>query len=95
MLQGYRPVRIGRLENRWIDVHGLRMHVRVSTEPVSSDVPTVVLVHGVGISSRYMVPTVEGWRPTTASSRPICPASARAPSPTGSVGSTGYERTMY
>lgn len=55
--QGYRPVRIGRLESRWTNVHGVRMHARVSAEPVPSGAPPVVLVHGVGISSRYLVPT--------------------------------------
>ncbi|MDP9312755.1 MAG: alpha/beta hydrolase [Chloroflexota bacterium] len=54
---GYRPVRMGRLESQWTTVHGLSMHARVSIGSVPPDAPRVVLVHGVGISSRYMVPT--------------------------------------
>lgn len=40
----------------WIDVDGTLVHMRVSTEPVPADAPTVVLVHGLGLSGRYMRP---------------------------------------
>jgi 2-hydroxy-6-oxonona-2,4-dienedioate hydrolase len=40
-----------RLESRWDDVAGLRVHARVG----GLGVP-VVLVHGYGVSSRYMLP---------------------------------------
>lgn len=49
--------RIGRLESRWFFVDGWRLHARVSTEPVRGDAPAVVLVHGLGVASTYMVPT--------------------------------------
>jgi pimeloyl-ACP methyl ester carboxylesterase len=45
------------LESEWSDVGGMRMHARVSTVAVAADAPVVVLVHGIGVSSRYMVPT--------------------------------------
>jgi 2-hydroxy-6-oxonona-2,4-dienedioate hydrolase len=45
-----------RVESRWIQVADLLMHMRVSTEKVPVDALTIVLVHGVGVSSRYMVP---------------------------------------
>lgn len=48
---------IGRLESRWFLIDGWRMHVRVSVEPVPADAPAVVLVHGLGVASTYMVPT--------------------------------------
>jgi pimeloyl-ACP methyl ester carboxylesterase len=35
------------------------MHALVSAEPVPSDRPAVVLVHGLGVSSRYMIPIAE------------------------------------
>ena len=48
---------IGRLESRWFVVDGWRLHTRVSVEPVPADAPAVVLVHGLGVASTYMVPT--------------------------------------
>lgn len=45
----------GRLRGLWTQIEGLRIYARTSEEPVSGKLP-VVLVHGYGISSRYMVP---------------------------------------
>jgi len=39
------------------DVAGLRMHALVSIDSVPSHAPAVVLVHGSGLSGRYMIPT--------------------------------------
>lgn len=45
-----------RLESRWDDVGSWRVHSRVaSTSPRGA--PLVVLVHGLGVSSRYLAPT--------------------------------------
>ena len=55
-----RPIageRIGRLESRWFAVGGWRLHARVSVEPVAVDALAVILVHGLGVASTYMVPT--------------------------------------
>ena len=49
--------RIGRLESQWFVVDGRRLHVRVSVESVPADALAVVLVHGLGVASTYMVPT--------------------------------------
>src|SRR5438045_2623926 len=46
------------LESMWTLVNGKRMHARVSLH-TSAEAPNVVLVHGLGVSSRYMVPTAE------------------------------------
>jgi 2-hydroxy-6-oxonona-2,4-dienedioate hydrolase len=43
----------------WAIVDGRRMHARVSVRPVAGGLPPVVLVHGLGVSSHYMVPTAE------------------------------------
>src|SRR5437667_10086826 len=43
--------------HEWTDVGGVRMHARVSTHPVPSDAPALVLVHGIGVSGRYLLPT--------------------------------------
>jgi 2-hydroxy-6-oxonona-2,4-dienedioate hydrolase len=47
----------GRLESIWTDEDGLRMHTRVSTDPVDPERTPIVCVHGLSVSSRYMVPT--------------------------------------
>lgn len=51
------PARAGWIESKWSRVGGLRMHARVSVSPARHDRPAVVLVHGIGITSRYWVPT--------------------------------------
>jgi 2-hydroxy-6-oxonona-2,4-dienedioate hydrolase len=48
---------IGTLRRTWTDVNQLKMHSLVSVEPVPPDAPVVVLVHGSGLSGRYMIPT--------------------------------------
>jgi pimeloyl-ACP methyl ester carboxylesterase len=52
--------RLARLESRWTVVAGRRIYARVATEPIvplAAYGPPLVLVHGLLISSRYMVPT--------------------------------------
>jgi pimeloyl-ACP methyl ester carboxylesterase len=46
---------------RWTQVHGLTLHAWTSAgaSPPSGDLPPVVLVHGLGMSSRYMLPLAE------------------------------------
>ena len=46
---------LGRLESRWVQAQGLDMHYRASLEEVPEDRAPVVLVHGLGVSSRYML----------------------------------------
>lgn len=48
---------IGKLASEWTIVHGLSIHVRVSINPVPAEVPAIIMVHGLVVSSRYMVPT--------------------------------------
>ena len=43
--------------SEWACVDGLRVHYRISKEVIPEGRPTVVLVHGLIVSSRYMVPT--------------------------------------
>src|SRR3954463_12088270 len=49
----------GPLASRWVRAGRLRLHARVSVLPVAASAPTVVLVHGLLVSSRYMIPTAE------------------------------------
>ncbi len=61
--QRYADARLGRLESRWYEVQGLRMHALASTNlPRWRETP-VVLVHGLGVSSRYMVPIARHLAP--------------------------------
>ncbi|MDM9382540.1 alpha/beta hydrolase [Chlorogloeopsis sp. ULAP01] len=52
-------LRKGRLESQYTNVDGLWMHSRVSVDVLPQDAPVVILVHGVVVSSRYMIPTAE------------------------------------
>ncbi len=46
------------MKSRRLYVSGMRLHVRIS--PFSpADAPVVVLVHGIGVASPYMMPTAE------------------------------------
>ncbi len=53
----------GRLRSEWQDVEGCRWHARVSIEPPLAGAPPIVLVHGLGVSGRYMVPTARRLAP--------------------------------
>lgn len=51
--------RLGTLQSTWTTVDGLPIHAKASIHPVPADRPTVVLVHGLGLSHRYLMPTAE------------------------------------
>ncbi len=53
----------GRLVSTWTPVHGLRLHARVSVGSLPPSTPTIVLVHGVAVSSRYLLPLAERLAP--------------------------------
>jgi pimeloyl-ACP methyl ester carboxylesterase len=40
-------------------VNGVSIHARISEDQVPSTAPSVVLVHGLSVSSGYMIPTAE------------------------------------
>jgi pimeloyl-ACP methyl ester carboxylesterase len=44
------------LKSVWTEVGGLRMHARVALDEAPPGAPVVVLVHGLVVSSRYMLP---------------------------------------
>ncbi|HSK99505.1 MAG TPA: alpha/beta hydrolase [Rubrobacteraceae bacterium] len=54
----------GKLESRWTVVEGRSVHARAGV-PAQTDGGSMplVLVHGIGVSSRYMVPTIERLAP--------------------------------
>lgn len=47
------------LQSVWTEVQGRKVHARVSTSAETNGRPPVVLVHGLVVSSRYLVPTGE------------------------------------
>jgi len=51
------------LESRWAKVCGRLVHYRASTNSPSGKGFPVVLVHGLGVSSRYMIPTAARLAP--------------------------------
>lgn len=60
--QGVQP-RLGRLSARYDRIGGINMHARVSAHPFPDDRLPVILVHGLGMSSRYMIPLAEHLAP--------------------------------
>jgi 2-hydroxy-6-oxonona-2,4-dienedioate hydrolase len=46
------------LRSVWDDVGGVRIHGLVSAGRPAHDTPAVVFVHGLGVSTRYMAPTM-------------------------------------
>ncbi len=48
---------IEKLASEWAIVRGLSIHARVSINPVPAEAPSIIMVHGLVVSSRYMVPT--------------------------------------
>ncbi len=56
--------RLGTFYSTWTGVDGLEMHAKVSVAPdPPADAPTVVIVHGLGLSHRYLMPTAERLAP--------------------------------
>jgi 2-hydroxy-6-oxonona-2,4-dienedioate hydrolase len=49
----------GQLRSGWIRVEGMLMHARVSVDPAPSGALPLVLAHGIGVASRFMVPFAE------------------------------------
>jgi len=48
---------IGQLHSFWATIGGLRAHARISANPAPPGLAPIVMVHGLSVSSRYMVPT--------------------------------------
>jgi len=69
------------LESTWAMVNGLRMHARVGTHLAPPTAKPVVLVHGVGVSSRYLIPTAERLAPHFRVFAPDLPGFGRSERP--------------
>ncbi|MFL5665138.1 MAG: alpha/beta fold hydrolase, partial [Ktedonobacteraceae bacterium] len=53
----------GKLASKWVKVNNLPVYTRISVNPLPDDAPVVVLVHGLSVSSGYMVPTAQYLAP--------------------------------
>jgi 2-hydroxy-6-oxonona-2,4-dienedioate hydrolase len=73
--------------SRWDEVDGLRIHARVFAG--RPGVETIVLVHGIGVSSRYLVPTAKRLAPDFEALAPDLPGFGRSPAPPRRVGLGG------
>lgn len=71
---------LGGLVSTWTTVGGVRMHARVSLQRPPPG-PPVVLVHGLGVSSRYMIPTARRLAPGYRVYAPDLPGSGRSGAP--------------
>lgn len=45
------------IESRWVNVEDLLIHYRASVNLSNKHLPPIIMVHGLGVSSRYMMPT--------------------------------------
>lgn len=65
----------------WTDVEGVLVHARVSVAGRADGMSPVVLVHGIGVSSRHMIPTAERLAPFAAVYAPDLPGFGRSAKP--------------
>ena len=56
--------RTAELESAWTEAGGLRVHARFSTQTPPEDAPPIILVHGLGVASRSMVPLAKALAPS-------------------------------
>lgn len=67
--------------SQWVTVNGLLMHSRASRGAPAVGAPTIVLVHGLGMSSRYMEPLLDELAPYARVVAPDLPGYGRSGSP--------------
>lgn len=73
--------RNGRMDSRRLTLDGRGLHFVVSRDPAPSERPPVVLVHGFGMSSRYMLPLAEELAPDFQVFAPDLPGFGRSDRP--------------
>ncbi len=84
----------GRTKSRWAIVDGLRMHARVPANPAPEGTPAVVLVHGLVVSSRYMVPTLSRLAADHRVYAPDLPGFGRSEKPPRALDIPGLARAL-
>ena len=84
-----------KLASHWIRIGPWRVHARVALDQAPRGALPVVLVHGIGVSSRYLIPTGEQlarWYPVLVPDLPGFGASER---PTRALTLTELAETLY
>src|SRR5262245_41593598 len=71
----------GRLRGVWTTVDGHRMFARVSTRPLPTQLPPVVMVHGLAMSSWYLTPVAQRFAPLCHVYVPDLPGFGRSENP--------------
>jgi 2-hydroxy-6-oxonona-2,4-dienedioate hydrolase len=71
----------GRLRGVWITVDGRRVFARVSTRPLPTELPPVVMVHGLAMSSWYLTPLAQRLAPLCRLYVPDLPGFGRSEKP--------------
>lgn len=69
------------MATRWWTVDGVRLHGRIATVAAPVDAPDVVLVHGLGVSSRYFAPLVTALAGSARVAAPELPGTGRSDKP--------------
>jgi len=69
------------LESRWTNVGDQLFHYRASVNPANKNLPPLILVHGLGVSSRYMMPTARRLAPHRTIYAPDLPGFGRSCKP--------------
>ena len=78
----------------WAVVGGLQMHARVSACRAPEEAQAVVLVHGLVVSSRYMVPTLARLAPRHRVYAPDLPGFGRSEKPPRALDISGLARAL-
>ncbi|MBC8077934.1 MAG: alpha/beta hydrolase [Chloroflexales bacterium] len=81
-----RPAPRARLLSDWVTVDGLRLHTRLATGAAQPGRIPVVCVHGLAVSSRYMVPTAERLAPFYPVYAPDLPGFGKSEKPPQALG---------
>ena len=72
---------VGGLQSVWTNERLLRLHTRISIDSTQQQDITVWLVHGLSVSSRYMVPTAQHLAPNWRVYAPDLPGFGRSDHP--------------
>lgn len=83
----------GNLQSTWTPIGGVQMHARVSVRATRPG-PPIVLVHGLGVSSRYMIPTARLLAPHYRVYAPDLPGSGRSGKPRGVLDLAGLAAAL-
>jgi 2-hydroxy-6-oxonona-2,4-dienedioate hydrolase len=94
MRKGKQPGRTGGLESRWAVADRLLMHARVSDDPAPAAGPAVVLVHGLVVSGRYMIPTAQKLAPHHGVYVPDLPGFGRSEKPPSALDVAGLSDSL-